>query len=290
VALLRRAADLISERQMEYAALMALEVGKNRLEALGDVEETADLIRYYCDMLDEHDGFDVPMGNLGDDRPHPLGAQAARRLRRHQPVQLPVRAVRRARPAAALVAGNTVVFKPSSDAPLLGMKLYEVLRDAGLPAGVFNYVTGPGETVGAELRNEGIDGIVFTGSFEVGFELYKSFAQLPQAGHRRDGRQEPDHRQPQGRPRGSGRGRDARGLRLRRPEVLGQQPRSTSSGRSTTSSSGCWSRRPGRSPSVTRSSAPLARPGDQPEGGPCATRRRPMRRATTAGSRSAASG
>ena len=49
LALLRRAADIISERQFDYAALMALEVGKNRLEALGDVEETADLLRYYGD-------------------------------------------------------------------------------------------------------------------------------------------------------------------------------------------------------------------------------------------------
>jgi 1-pyrroline-5-carboxylate dehydrogenase len=70
-----------------------------------------------------------------------------------------------------------VVFKPSSDAPLLGIKLYEVFRDAGLPAGVFNYIAGPGETVGAELQeSDDIDGITFTGSFEVGFELYKGFA------------------------------------------------------------------------------------------------------------------
>ena len=56
--LLRHAADLISERQMELGALMAMEVGKNRLEALGDVEETADLIRYYCDQMEANDGFD----------------------------------------------------------------------------------------------------------------------------------------------------------------------------------------------------------------------------------------
>jgi 1-pyrroline-5-carboxylate dehydrogenase len=77
----------------------------------------------------------------------------------------------------ALVAGNTVVLKPSSEAPLLGMKLYEALRDAGLPDGAFHYVAGPGETVGAELQeNPDIDGIVFTGSYEVGFDIYKSFA------------------------------------------------------------------------------------------------------------------
>jgi 1-pyrroline-5-carboxylate dehydrogenase len=177
VSLLRRAADLISERQAEYAALMCYEVGKNRLEALGDVEETADLIRYYCDRLEEHDGYDIPMGNLGDPSVHtrsvlkPFGVFAV-----ISPFNFPF-ALCGGPSGGALVAGNTVVFKPSSDAPLLGLKLYEVLRDAGLPAGVFNYVAGPGETVGAELQeNEGIDGIVFTGSFEVGFELYKSFA------------------------------------------------------------------------------------------------------------------
>ncbi len=177
VALLRRAADLISERQMEYAALMSMEVGKNRLEALGDVEETADLIRYYCDRMEEHDGFDVPMGNLGDPSVHTRSV-----LKPHgvfaviSPFNFPL-ALCGGPAGGALVCGNTVVFKPSSDAPLLGLKLYEVLRDAGLPEGVFNYVAGPGESVGAELQeNEAIDGIVFTGSFEVGFSLYKSFA------------------------------------------------------------------------------------------------------------------
>ncbi|HYN63324.1 MAG TPA: aldehyde dehydrogenase family protein, partial [Candidatus Limnocylindrales bacterium] len=62
--LLRRAADLISERQFDYAALMAFEVGKNRLEALGDVEETADLLRYYSDEMERNDGFVKPMGSL----------------------------------------------------------------------------------------------------------------------------------------------------------------------------------------------------------------------------------
>ena len=62
--ILRRAADLISERQFDYAALMTLEVGKNRLESLGDVEETADLLRYYADEFEKADGFVKPMGSL----------------------------------------------------------------------------------------------------------------------------------------------------------------------------------------------------------------------------------
>ena len=62
VAILERAADQISEHRSELAALMAMEVGKNRLEALGDVEESADLIRYYCHQMEAHDGFEIPDG------------------------------------------------------------------------------------------------------------------------------------------------------------------------------------------------------------------------------------
>src|SRR5450756_47829 len=163
IAVMRRMADMISERQMELAALMGIEVGKNRLEALGDVEETADLIRYYCDQLQANDGFDHHMGNLGDSTVHTRSV-----LKPHgvfaviSPFNFPL-ALSGGPAGGALVAGNAVVFKPSSDAPLLGMKLYECLHDAGLPAGVFNYVAGPGETVGAELQeNQGIDCLLYT--------------------------------------------------------------------------------------------------------------------------------
>ena len=177
VAIMRRAADLISEHQMELAALMVLDVGKNRLEALGDVEETADFFRYYSDRVEENDGFDRPMDNLGDETVHTRSV-----LKPHgvwaivSPFNFPM-ALAGGPSAGALVTGNTVVCKPSSDAPLLALKLYEILAEAGLPDGVFNIVAGPGETVGAELtESESVDGIVFTGSFEVGFSLYKSFA------------------------------------------------------------------------------------------------------------------
>jgi 1-pyrroline-5-carboxylate dehydrogenase len=175
LAILRRAADLISERQFDYAALMALEVGKNRLEALGDVEETADLLRYYSDVYEKADGFVKPMGSLSDAertrsvlRPYGVFAVIS-------PFNFPM-ALAGGPAAGAMITGNTVVLKPSSDAPLSGWKLGEALRDAGLPAGVFNLVTGPGETVGAELeQNADIDGMVFTGSYEVGMKLYRGF-------------------------------------------------------------------------------------------------------------------
>jgi 1-pyrroline-5-carboxylate dehydrogenase len=178
VAILRRVADVISERQMEFSALLSMEVGKNRLEALGDVEETADLIRWSCDMMERNHGFDDVMGNLGDETVHtrsvlkPYGVWAV-----ISPFNFPF-ALSGGPAGGALVAGNTVVYKPSSDAPLSGACLLQAMRDAGVPPGVFNMVMGPGETVGDELqKNPGVDGVVFTGSFEVGFGLYKNFAQ-----------------------------------------------------------------------------------------------------------------
>jgi 1-pyrroline-5-carboxylate dehydrogenase len=177
VEILRRVADRISERQMEFGALLAMEVGKNRLEALGDVEETADLIRWSCDMMERNEGFDHPMGNLGDATVHtrsvlkPYGVWGI-----ISPFNFPF-ALSGGPAGGALVAGNTVVYKPSSDAPLSGVLLTQCMRDAGIPDGVFNMVMGPGESVGAEIQeNPGVDGILFTGSFEVGFQLYRNFA------------------------------------------------------------------------------------------------------------------
>jgi 1-pyrroline-5-carboxylate dehydrogenase len=177
LAILRRAAELISERQMRYGADMAFEVGKNRLEALGEVEEAADLIRYYAQTVEDNNGYDHPMDNLGDLTVHTRSV-----LRPHgvfaviSPFNFPM-ALSTGPVAGALLAGNTAILKPASAAPLSAVNLIHALEDAGVPAGVVNLVMGPGDTVGEELQsNQGIDGIVFTGSFEVGFKLFKSFS------------------------------------------------------------------------------------------------------------------
>ena len=177
IQIIRRAADLISQRQMVLGGLMAIEVGKNRLEALGEVEEAADLLRYYSQTAADNNFYDHPMDSLGDKAVHTRSI-----LRPHgvfaviSPFNFPM-ALAAGPSAAALIAGNTVVFKPSSVAPISGVKLVEAYRDAGVPDGVINLVMGPGETVGAELRdNDGIDGIVFTGSYDVGFDLYRTFS------------------------------------------------------------------------------------------------------------------
>jgi 1-pyrroline-5-carboxylate dehydrogenase len=177
IEILKKAAELISQRQMVYGGLMAIEVGKTRLEALGEVEEAADLIRYYSKTAEDNNFYDHPMDSLGDSAVHTRSI-----LRPHgvfaviSPFNFPM-ALAAGPTAAAMLAGNTVVFKPSSAAPMSGVKLVEAYRDAGVPDGVINLVMGPGETVGNELReNPGIDGIVFTGSYAVGMDLYRTFS------------------------------------------------------------------------------------------------------------------
>jgi 1-pyrroline-5-carboxylate dehydrogenase len=175
VAILRAAAETISARRSELAALMSFEVGKNRLEAMGDAEEAADLLRYYAAQMEAAGGFETPLGQLlpGEDtrsvlRPHGVFAVVA-------PFNFPL-ALAAGMAGGALVAGNTVVFKPSSEAPLCGLRLYEILSGAGVPPGVFQLVTGGGRALGDAFLDDRFDGIVFTGSKEVGLDLHRRFS------------------------------------------------------------------------------------------------------------------
>ncbi len=180
VALLRKAADLLDERIFKIGAAMALEVGKNRMESLGDVAETADLIRYSCYQMEKNDGFVVEMGkdplvgyeatNISVLRPYGVWLVIS-------PFNFPT-ALTGGPTGAALVTGNTVVVKPATDTPWTVRLLIECFRDAGLPEGVINYVTGPGRTLGqALIDSPEVDGVTFTGSFDVGMGIYKDFAQ-----------------------------------------------------------------------------------------------------------------
>jgi len=176
VALLKRVADGIRARRWELSALMGYEAGKNRLECVGDVEESADLIEYYCHQVELHDGFSTRLGSLGPNEENasvlrPYGVWAV-----ISPFNFPL-ALAAGPSGAALVAGNTVVFKPASATPLVGYALYEVMSAAGVPPGVFNFITGGGSTAGQELvDNPGVDGIVFTGSKAVGMRLIRDNA------------------------------------------------------------------------------------------------------------------
>ncbi len=178
VATMRKVAALINRRLFDIAAWVSIEVGKSRAEAIGDVKETADLIDYYCDQMEANAGFEKPLlpeGGVGTSRSvlKPYGVWAV-----VSPFNFPM-ALTGGPAGAALIAGNTVVIKPASDTPMTSWLLTECLRDAGLPPGAFNYVTGPGGTVGEELvNNPDVAGMTFTGSFEVGFGLIQRFSRI----------------------------------------------------------------------------------------------------------------
>ncbi len=176
VEILRNAADIMEERLFITSALMAMEIGKSRLEALGDVQETAELIRWNCDEVEKHDGFRVPMSGLGAagdyyDVLRPYGVWAV-----ISPFNFPM-ALSGGPSSGALVAGNTVCLKPSNAGALLGYKLYEIYRDAGVPAGAFQFLPGRGAVAGDHLvHHPDVGGVTFTGSYEVGMGIYNTFA------------------------------------------------------------------------------------------------------------------
>ena len=172
VAILRRAAEIIRERKYRLAALMSLEVGKSRLEAMGDAEESADLIDYYCGQMEDADGFVRRMAQItpverNTDVLRPYGVFAC-----IAPFNFPL-ALSAGMSSAALVAGNTVVYKPAEDTPWTGLELYQVYRDAGVPPGAFQILIGRREQIGDPLwQHPGIDGVVFTGSKAVGLRIH----------------------------------------------------------------------------------------------------------------------
>jgi 1-pyrroline-5-carboxylate dehydrogenase len=178
VKLLRKAVALIEERLFDLSAVMSLEVGKNRMESLGDVQETADLISYSCDQMEENNGFIFEMGkdplvgyesrNVSVLRPYGVWLVVS-------PFNFPF-ALTGGPAGAALAAGNTVVIKPATDTAWIVRLLAECFRDAGLPDGVLNFVTGPGRTLGQSLITCNVDGVTFTGSFDVGSKIYRDFS------------------------------------------------------------------------------------------------------------------
>ncbi len=176
VRIVQRAADLISQRKFSLAALMSFENGKNRYEAMADVDEAADLMRWYAAEMLRNQGYEPAMGQFLPGETTRSGLEPYGVWAVVAPFNFPL-AIAAGMSTGALITGNTVVFKPASDTPYMGLKLCEVLHEAGLPAGVFNYVTGPGATVGQELvDNEEVDGFVFTGSRSVGMSAYSAFS------------------------------------------------------------------------------------------------------------------
>jgi 1-pyrroline-5-carboxylate dehydrogenase len=173
VAALRRVAASIRRDRLDFAMAALLEVGKSRLEAMGEVEESIDLIEYYCHQVEAAEGFERtlapgPGGERGHDRLRPYGAFAV-----IAPFNYPF-ALAIGMTTGALLGGNTVVLKPAVSAALSAPALARAFGEAGLPDGVFNLVCGGHETGAALAAHPGIDGIAFTGSHEVGMALMRA--------------------------------------------------------------------------------------------------------------------
>jgi 1-pyrroline-5-carboxylate dehydrogenase len=177
LAIMRKAAQLIRERKFDLAAVMSLEVGKSRLESMGDAEESADLIDYYAQQVEDANGFVRPMAKMtpieqNTDVQRPYGVFAC-----IAPFNFPL-ALSTGMSSAALMTGNAVVYKPAEDTPLTGLKLYEVYRDAGVSPGVFCFLSGHGSVMGDPLwQHPGVSGIVFTGSKPVGLRIHQGISE-----------------------------------------------------------------------------------------------------------------
>jgi acyl-CoA reductase-like NAD-dependent aldehyde dehydrogenase len=177
--LVRRVGEIMEQRVYEIAAALALEVGKNRMEALGEAQETVDFFNHYADDFESHGGFDHELPN------DPLASAVSRNrsvMRPYgvwvviAPFNFPL-ALAGGPAAAALVTGNTVVVKGASDTPWAGRLLADCVRDAGLPPGVFNYLSGSGREVGEALvAHPATAGLTFTGSAAVGMSLLARMA------------------------------------------------------------------------------------------------------------------
>ncbi|MBO1113072.1 trifunctional transcriptional regulator/proline dehydrogenase/L-glutamate gamma-semialdehyde dehydrogenase [Bordetella petrii] len=167
---LRRAAQLLEEGMQPLLGLIVREAGKSLPNAISEVREAVDFLRYYADQAERE---------FGNDTHRPLGTVLC-----ISPWNFPL-AIFTGQVAAALVAGNTVIAKPAEQTGLIAAQAVQVLRAAGVPAGAVQLLPGRGETVGAQLvASPAIDGIMFTGSTDVARLIARTLAgRLDDRGH-----------------------------------------------------------------------------------------------------------
>jgi aldehyde dehydrogenase (NAD+) len=173
VRMLNRLAGLLRERSRELAELESLDVGKPLRQAEDDVAAAAGYFEFFAGVADKVFGSSIPLGQGFVDFTlrEPLGI-SAQIVPWNYPLRLASRGI-----APALAAGNTVVVKPASEAGLSIVRLAELASETGIPAGVFNVVTGASETGAAIVSHPGINHITFTGSVPTGIAIMKAAAE-----------------------------------------------------------------------------------------------------------------
>jgi len=176
VKIFKECADLFSKQKFYLSAVMSFENGKTRIEAMGDVDEAIDFMRFYAYQLEINHGF------LKETK-HPNPKEKTQTILKPygvwgiiSPFNFPS-AIAIGMTTGALITGNTAILKPASDAPLSSFEFVNAIYKK-LPAGAINFVTGPGNIVGKTLiESQDVDGIAFTGSRAVGMSGYKTFTQ-----------------------------------------------------------------------------------------------------------------
>ncbi len=174
--LVHNVGDLINERRYEFAAWQTYEAGKNWAEAEADVAEAVDFCRYYAHqalaMAEPVPLLEYP-GETNDSWLRPIGAGVV-----IPPWNFPL-AIPVGMAMGPVAAGNTVVVKPASNTPMVAWGFIEVVREAGIPPGVVNFLPGPGEVVGDPLIDHPTTRFInFTGSKEIGLRIAERAAQV----------------------------------------------------------------------------------------------------------------
>ena len=173
-AILRRASEALEARKDELTETLVREEGKTRSEAGGEVGRAVDIFAYYAAKASDVGGVVKSPSSRNTElstRREPLGVVGLITPWNY-PIAIPAWKI-----APALATGNAIVFKPASQAPGVSRKLFECLDEAGLPAGVANYVTGSGSEVGTPIvEHDDVDGVSFTGSTAVGTMLAETAA------------------------------------------------------------------------------------------------------------------
>lgn len=172
-AILSRAAALIRRDAQRLSLIETLDSGKPLAESRGDIETAAAYFAYYAGIADKLQGDTIPLGPdyISMTLHEPVGV-TAHVIPWNFPLVTTARGV-----APALAAGNTAVVKPATQTPLTAMALGPLLREAGLPDGVYNVVTGRGSDIGDALTGHpGVDHVTFTGSVPTGIGVMKTAA------------------------------------------------------------------------------------------------------------------
>ncbi len=173
--ILRKAADLMEQRRHQLNAWICLEVGKVIAQADGEVSEAIDFCRYYASEMER----------LATGKNYDLAGENNRYFYQPKGIAVVISpwnfpfAIATGMTVAALVTGNCTLLKPAATSSIIAAKLTEILVEAGIPKGVFQYVPGKGSEVGTYLvEHKDTHVIVFTGSREVGCRIYAEAAKL----------------------------------------------------------------------------------------------------------------